>query len=543
MSIVVWCVLSAAAAALTTWILLTFVLKHGEAGRRLEGVENSLASAFAGTFIVYPTRNLTRCSRATLQLLGLPGDKPDLRHEEWMQLVHEDDRPELINLAKNAVERGIGYALDYRISTHGGYIRWMRVHAQPTDTRGREPAIHGLILDITNIKHLELEVRARDERLRDASRAASFETFEIDLNRMEITIDRPIVHKRERQPGETLVSNETYTHSLEASRVKHHPDDRHLHEEMIERIKTQNVPFQIEARMMQPNGTYHWTLAQGRLVKDSVGPRRVRGVIQDIDARKQAELRVREAEARLERIARGTNDGMLELDLITNKMWVSPRLAQMLGTTQEELATDPDLLVNLTHPDDVVILHNAIDGHVKNGSPFDVEFRQRTKSGDWRWYRVRGQCERDAKGVPVKLSGSQQDITERRQYQQALIEATEAASSASRAKSEFLANMSHEIRTPMNGVLGMTDMLLETPLNATQREYARNSAQQRRGAAHDHQRHSRFLEGRSRQARPRAARHRPARHDRRRCTPARHPGARQGSSKSSCPSIQRFQTS
>jgi len=472
MSIVVWCVLSAVAATLATWIVLTFVFKHGEAGRRLEGVENSLASAFAGTFIVFPTRNLTRCSRATLQLLGLPLDKPDLANEEWMRLVHEDDRPELVNLAKNAIERGIGYALDYRISTHGGYVRWMRVHAQPTDTRGREPAIHGLILDITNIKHLELEVRARDERLRDAARAASFETFEIDLDRVEITIDRPIVHKRERQPGETLVSNETYTHSLEASRAKHHPDDRHLHEEMIERIKTQNVPFLIEARTMQTDGSYRWTLAHGRLVRDAAGPRRVRGVIQDIDARKQAELRVREAEARLERIARGTNDGMLELDLITKKMWVSPRLAQMLGTTQEQLAAAPNLLTSLTHPEDATSLRKAIDQHIHDGAVFDVEFRQRTMAGDWRWYRVRGQCERDAQGVPVKLSGSQQDITERRQYQQALIEATEAASAASRAKSEFLANMSHEIRTPMNGVLGMTDMLLETPLNAAQREYA-----------------------------------------------------------------------
>jgi signal transduction histidine kinase/CheY-like chemotaxis protein len=107
---------------------------------------------------------------------------------------------------------------------------------------------------------------------------------------------------------------------------------------------------------------------------------------------------------------------------------------------------------------------------LENGGSFHYEFRIKTPRGNVKCISTAGVPIKNKNGG-IEIVGVNSDVTSLRNIESELLKSRESAMRANEAKSEFLANMSHEIRTPLNGIIGLSNMVAETPLNQQQRDY------------------------------------------------------------------------
>jgi diguanylate cyclase (GGDEF)-like protein/PAS domain S-box-containing protein len=131
--------------------------------------------------------------------------------------------------------------------------------------------------------------------------------------------------------------------------------------------------------------------------------------------RARAEEALKLSQERFKLAVTGSNDGLWDWNILTGDMYHSPRFEQLLGFEELELGNSMDMLMSRVHPEDKAGTDAAFDSHLKQGVPFDTEMRLQTKTGDYRWFRARGQSVRDSMGKAVRMAGSITDMTDRRQ--------------------------------------------------------------------------------------------------------------------------------
>jgi PAS domain S-box-containing protein len=179
------------------------------------------------------------------------------------------------------------------------------------------------------------------------------------------------------------------------------------------------------------------------------------------------------AEQRARSILMSAHDAFVSIDpagVVTD--W-NPRAQQLFGWSPRQAIGRP--LHELIIPQTQRAAHTAALARLASGGPPHLLGRRLemiARHQDGHEVPVELEIWQLGTGPSVSFHAFLRDIAERRQVDADLVEARDQALESSKATARFLATMSHEIRTPMNGVLGLTDLLLDTLLDETQRHYA-----------------------------------------------------------------------
>jgi two-component system sensor histidine kinase UhpB len=140
----------------------------------------------------------------------------------------------------------------------------------------------------------------------------------------------------------------------------------------------------------------------------------------DISEQKRATEALRASEERFGLAVRASNEGIWDWNVGTNEVYHSPRVRELLGYSPAEF---PDFLESfdvILHPEDRERTWKAVGEHLERRVPFDAQFRLKTKSGEYRWFRSRGQAVWDGKGRAVRMAGSMTDIHDHKLAEESL---------------------------------------------------------------------------------------------------------------------------
>lgn len=195
-------------------------------------------------------------------------------------------------------------------------------------------------------------------------------------------------------------------------------------------------------------------------------------VHRESNSRLLAEEALDETRDRLQLAVDAAGLALWDWQLPSPEVFLTARWGEMLGdVAMDGYWKTADLLERL-HPDDrsrlQVMARGLLEGKQTKGA---AQYRMRSATG-WIWMESHAMvAERDARGKPLRLMGTHADIGERKQVEAEMDRARELAEQASQAKSEFLANISHEVRTPLNALMGLTRLLMDSPLNTEQKSW------------------------------------------------------------------------
>ncbi|XMO85048.1 PAS domain-containing protein [Algibacter sp. AS12] len=329
--------------------------------------------------------------------------------DTWSALIHPDEREDVLAYFEDCIKNNKKFNREYRVCklnnkkeiwTHG-------VGEVIFDSDGNPIKMIGTMQDITKRKETELKIQESEKSLLEAQKTAKIGSFNLDL-KTEIT-ETSIVFK------EIIGVSQKSQITLEFWNTKIlHPEDRLAFiEEMNKSIKTgEKLDFEYRIITYNKKRT-RWFHILGDAIYNDGKPTSFFGTIQDINERKEAEIKIKESKKSLLEAQEIAKIGSFNLNLIELVAETSVTFNEIL-----EISVDKDISFNLwktiVHPDDRQLVKQTVLESQKRGEKFDLEYRVFTaKNKVLRWIHGLGEFV-FVDGICTNFYGTIQDITERK---------------------------------------------------------------------------------------------------------------------------------
>jgi PAS domain S-box-containing protein len=269
-----------------------------------------------------------------------------------------------------------------------------------------------------------------EQRFALAQRAGGIGTWEWDIPSGRVYWSEPILEMFGLRPGEFGGTYDDYM-----ARV--HPEDRAAVAAGIQGNLDAGGRYEVEHRIVRPDGGVGWVAACGELRRNEAGePRALLGVVRDVTASREAEAALRASEARLAEAQALAHLGSWELDLTSGVLHWSEEIYRIFGVDPQRFGASYESFIALVHPEDRALVSSAYQASVADRKPYAVEHRLLLRDGRIKYVREMGRTYYDQEGRPLRSIGTVQDITAHQLAEQAL-----RASEAQLAEAQAIAGL------------------------------------------------------------------------------------------------------
>ncbi|MCT7997384.1 PAS domain S-box protein [Laspinema olomoucense] len=330
--------------------------------------------------------------------------------------IHPEDKAGYFEAIQSSLETLKVFKYEWRVITPSGQLKWVQGNSQPEQRENGDIVWHGIILDVSDRKLVEEKLRHSQNALLEAQRIAHFGNWSFNL------LTKKLLGSEEafRIFGfESPFIEPTYRDFLE----RIHPQDLPKFPGNFNELLAQEFPQEHEFRVLLPDGTVRYILGKGQPIFNESGERvELFGTVQDITQAKLAEQELRESEEKFRQLAENIQEVFFILSQSGEMIYISPAYEEIWGRTCQSLYQNPRDWLQSVHPEEREHIQRRLMRQISEGTDFEEIYRIVQPQGEIRWVRARSFPIQNPSGESYRFVGIAEDITDRKQAEEAVQE-------------------------------------------------------------------------------------------------------------------------